>query len=276
MSSYVVYMHTNKINNKKYIGATRLSVKERWRDGKGYKTQVFGRAIEKYGWENFTHEILFENLSKEEAETKEKELIAQYKTRESDYGYNIAVGGEGVGEKEDHPLFGTHKTEEQKEKQREKMLGDSNRMRGRKHTEEAKKKMREKAKQRESRPVSEETKKKISESKMGHEVSAEAREKIRKAKIGKPFIGEKTFTKKVICLETNIVFDSACEASRQTNIDRRMICRCCNDEASKAGGLHWQYYTPENVLKTIEEIEDDFYFRIHHKERTKNNEKLVC
>lgn len=52
---WYVYMHTNKINNKKYIGITGLKrYWDRWRsDGSGYKTQVFGRAIDKYGWENF-------------------------------------------------------------------------------------------------------------------------------------------------------------------------------------------------------------------------------
>ena len=34
---YCVYMHTNKLNNKKYIGITCRSVEVRWNSGKGYK-----------------------------------------------------------------------------------------------------------------------------------------------------------------------------------------------------------------------------------------------
>lgn len=48
---WYVYMHTNKINNKKYIGITCLDrYWDRWRsDGSGYKNQVFGNAIKNMG-----------------------------------------------------------------------------------------------------------------------------------------------------------------------------------------------------------------------------------
>ena len=92
--SYVVYMHTNILNNKKYIGITSLDPKTRWANGKGYRFQMFGRAIEKYGWNNFKHEILFENLSQEEAQRKEIQLIKEYKTHNPDFGYNISFGGD--------------------------------------------------------------------------------------------------------------------------------------------------------------------------------------
>lgn len=90
--SYIVYMHENKINGKKYIGMTKRSLKKRSNNGKGYKgCDKFYRAIEKYGWNNFTHKILYKNLTKEEAELKEQELIKLYNTQVN--GYNIANGG---------------------------------------------------------------------------------------------------------------------------------------------------------------------------------------
>lgn len=89
---FLVYMHTTP-NGKRYIGITKSTAKSRWKNGKGYETQFFYKAIQKYGWENIKHEILFENLTKEEAEAKEVELIAFYKTNQKEYGYNVENGG---------------------------------------------------------------------------------------------------------------------------------------------------------------------------------------
>ena len=93
---YFVYMHINKINNKKYIGITcRKKPEYRWgKNGNSYKGQVFKTAIDKYGWDNFEHIVLFENLCAEEAYNKEQELIHEYKTNQKEYGYNLSIGGE--------------------------------------------------------------------------------------------------------------------------------------------------------------------------------------
>ena len=93
---YYVYMHLNKINNKKYIGITCQKKPEyRWgRNGSKYKGSVFYQAIEKYGWDNFEHIILYNDLSKEQACRKEQELIFKYNTRDKSFGYNLSIGGE--------------------------------------------------------------------------------------------------------------------------------------------------------------------------------------
>lgn len=97
--SYTVYKHTSP-SDKVYIGITSLKVKERWANGKGYRAQkVFWRAIQKYGWENFKHEILFEDLSEKDAKLKEIELIEFYKSncnkwKNPAYGYNSTDGGD--------------------------------------------------------------------------------------------------------------------------------------------------------------------------------------
>ena len=56
---YYVYSHRNKINNKIYIGITKQNPTVRWGvDGKRYKDSPrFWNAIQKYGWDNFEHEI---------------------------------------------------------------------------------------------------------------------------------------------------------------------------------------------------------------------------
>ena len=89
---YYLYCHTNKINGKKYIGISVQKPNHRWKNGRGYKgCPKFKRAIEKYGWENFTHEILLTQLTHEEASEKEKEYIAKYDTVNN--GYNVLSGG---------------------------------------------------------------------------------------------------------------------------------------------------------------------------------------
>lgn len=95
---YCVYCHTNKINGKKYIGITKLSPQKRWQNGEGYRGMIFGRAIKKYGWDAFLHEILYVNLSKDEACTKEVELIKKYRTCNPKYGYNQSPGGSTLSE----------------------------------------------------------------------------------------------------------------------------------------------------------------------------------
>lgn len=96
---YIVYMHTCP-NGKKYVGITSQAPERRWQKGKGYaygSNPYFYNAIEKYGWENIKHEILFRDLTKEEAEQKEVELIAKHRTIERKYGYNIDLGGSTFG-----------------------------------------------------------------------------------------------------------------------------------------------------------------------------------
>ena len=92
--NWCVYMHTNKINGKKYIGITSRQPEVRWKkDGKGYREGKFRYAIQKYGWDNFEHEIIASDLTKEEAEKMEIEIIAKFNTRDDKYGYNLAIGG---------------------------------------------------------------------------------------------------------------------------------------------------------------------------------------
>lgn len=99
--NYYVYKHTFP-NNKVYIGITCLKPEHRWNNGKGYLKKTKGNkydqpfmayAINKYGWENVTHEILFDKLSKKEAELKEIELIAKYQSDKREFGYNLEKGG---------------------------------------------------------------------------------------------------------------------------------------------------------------------------------------
>lgn len=93
---FTVYMHINKINNKKYIGITSKKPEDRWGlDGSNYRSQYFNRAIQKYGWDSFEHIILYKDLSEEEAKQLEIKLIEEYNTMDPNLGYNRTIGGDG-------------------------------------------------------------------------------------------------------------------------------------------------------------------------------------
>lgn len=93
--AYTVYCHTNKVNGKKYFGITRQRCKTRWQGGNGYSSNpYFSAAIKKYGWDGFTHEIIAQGVSKQEACELEQYLIRTHDTTNRSKGYNISIGGE--------------------------------------------------------------------------------------------------------------------------------------------------------------------------------------
>lgn len=94
--TFCIYKHTNLINNKVYIGQTSQSPERRWRQGgTGYKDSPrFWQAIQHYGWDNFSHEILQTNLTQQKANIKEKYWISFYNSMDQKYGYNLTPGGD--------------------------------------------------------------------------------------------------------------------------------------------------------------------------------------
>lgn len=100
-NKWSVYKHTSP-TEKVYIGIAK-DVKHRWRNnGAGYKGNTrIANAIKKHGWDSFKHEVLFSNLTKEEACKKEVELIKKHNSTNPQYGYNLLSGGEcGLHSKE--------------------------------------------------------------------------------------------------------------------------------------------------------------------------------
>lgn len=209
-NNYTVYMHKNKINDKVYIGITsQYPVKRRWRKGSCYKScNKFYKAIQKYGWDNFEHIILFENLTEKDACKKEIELIKKYNSIKK--GYNILKGG-NLSNK------GIHFTQEHKNKIGIANKGEKNGMFGKKHTLEAKNKIIEKNKR-------------------------QWLNKDYKEKMQYIMKYQKNHFKKIICLETKEVFFSIHEASRKYNLIVQNIHKCCKGERKACGGYHWRYY----------------------------------
>lgn len=84
---YSVYEFTFP-DGKKYYGSS-INPELRWKGGQGYKTQVVGQAIEKFGWENVEKKIIAENLLKENALAIERALIKATGSDMPGFGYNV-------------------------------------------------------------------------------------------------------------------------------------------------------------------------------------------
>ena len=99
--SWSVYLHTvpKEISgydwDKYYVGITKRKPEYRWgKNGNGYKRQVFWNAIQKYGWDNIRHEVLFADLTLKDANEKEIALIKELNSNNRIYGYNNTFGGD--------------------------------------------------------------------------------------------------------------------------------------------------------------------------------------
>lgn len=72
---YQIYLVTNKINNKQYVGQTKQSIGyiERFKRHCSNKTNdLFHNALKKYGPDNFEVSLLENNISEEIVDEREK------------------------------------------------------------------------------------------------------------------------------------------------------------------------------------------------------------
>lgn len=242
---YTVYKHTTP-SNKVYIGITSKDPEERWGpNGCHYKqNRYFWFAIEKYGWDNIQHDILFSNLTKDEAGRLEQELIKQYDCMQPK-GYNGTTGGETGYDFPEHV--------------RKKI---SNTLTGRKQTPEE---IANRSAALKGHFVSEETKRKLSVAHTGKKMSDESIQKMREAKKGNvpwnkgkhgvqkawnkgiPMTDEqrKKVSKRVKCVETGVIYDSLASASANTGVAHANISAVCLGKRKTTGGYHWEYADPD-------------------------------
>ena len=232
-TDYCVYIHINKINGKKYIWQTCQNPEKRWglsgqmylKKRNGHYTQpVFAHAILKYGWENFIHEIIKDNLTKIEADELERALIEQYNTPNKDYGYNIAKGGS-------YDFMNEITKEKISQSNKEFYKYHQHHMAGVQRTEDFKQLMHDKMLNRE---FSEETKKKMSRNHA--DVSG----------------GKNPRAKAVRCIETGEEFSCAADAGRAYGLapgnPGADVRKCCDSNYRTAGHdkisnepLHWEW-----------------------------------
>ena len=209
MNNYTVYKHIFP-NKKVYIGITCRKASYRWGNGKNYKSsRKMYNAINKYKWENIEHIILFENLSKEEAEQKEIELIKFYNSNNQKYGYNICSGGNGTP---NHTVS------------IETRLKMSKANKGKKRyimTDEIRLKM-SLSKKGEKNPN------------YGRKISEEHKNKL-----------TKSLNKKIIQYSIDgefiKIWDGIRIAGRALNLDSSGLSKCCNGKYNSYGGFKWEH-----------------------------------
>lgn len=218
-----IYLTTNMINGKKYIGQHKFKKDWKYYLGSG---QILKKAIKKYGRNSFVREIIALSFSKEELNCLEEEFIKNHNAVKSDNYYNISsssIGGNGTMD---------GKTDEEIKIIRNKMSESH-----KKYTQEnsywfGKHRM-------------EETKDKISNSLKGRFVGEKH-----------PLYGVKRndmegenhyFAKKVICTTTGKIFNTIKEAKSYYQITSSHISDCCKGKRDYCGKLEdgtklqWKY-----------------------------------
>ena len=172
---YKIYLITNLLNSKQYIGVTKFSLEERFlqHTKRGF---FLTEAIQKYGEQKFSIELIEEVKTPEQAYELEIFYIKEYNTKNPN-GYNLTDGGDGI--------FGWQPTDEYRQEcsERTKQLHKNKKigMYGKNHTEKTKEKMSQSAKGNQNclgRILSEETKLKISASHKGKILNDSTKDKI--------------------------------------------------------------------------------------------------
>lgn len=268
MKNYTVYKHTAP-NGKVYIGITSKTPSKRWDNGNGYKDcALMWRAISKYGWDKFAHEVIAEGLSKQDAEAMEIQLIKHYRSSEREFGYNLESGGRACHTASDETrrkMSEAHRGHPTSEETRQKI---SRALTGRKLSDEQVEKVRAYAATRKGVPLPATTRAKISQALKGRVRSEEYRQHIREAHLGKIFKSGETRLKiseskksspltprgpdnhkarRVVCVETGEVFDTITSAAASKGIKSAAnLSRSCRKKGVKCGGYTWRYYEDFN------------------------------
>lgn len=242
---YTVYKHTSP-EGKVYIGCTGDKVETRWK--KGYHHNVaLTNDVEKMGWDNFKHEVISTNMDESSAYALEKELIHKYDSTNTDRGYNKSIGGKINS--------GIVRSDEYRKKMSELKQGEKHNFYGKHHTEESKREMSVSSSGSNhpmyGKHLSEETKRKLSESHRRENLSEETLNRMRAARLGKKLSDStkrklsEVNSKKVMCVETQKIYNSIKEAAKDTGCYDTNITAACNGRQKTAAGYHWTHIDKE-------------------------------
>lgn len=246
----VIYKITNKMNGKIYIGQTMHGF------DKIYNNDICNNShnihlkssIIKYGINSFEFIKVFDvAFSQKELDIKEDIWINFYNSLDSNFGYNKRTGGNGgkLCKESRLKISKSNKGKFKGEKNPQwGRRGELSPNWGKKHSLETRMKL---SKARKNISYTEEAKLKMSESHKGKKFSEETKKKMSEAHKDKT-----SYSIKVICKTTNLIFNSAFEASKFYNVSRSNITQCCKHKRRSAGKLEngekliWAYLSEVN------------------------------
>ena len=205
-----IYTITNKTDNKTYVGQTIRELDTRWKDHlkKRSNCRYLKSAINKYGVENFVFKLVcitFDNM----LDDMEIQYIQKHNCLVPN-GYNLRLGGNSGR----HNAETKQKISESLKKRYDSGLIPRNQL---------------------GKPLSEITKKKLSEAHKGKKLSQET--------INKRSISRRKNKIIQFDMEGNRLnsFDSCKEAAEYIGISLGHICKCCNGKIQSAKGFVWKY-----------------------------------
>ena len=264
-----VYITTNMVNGKRYLGQKKFDKKDKWKTYLGSGT-AFKQAVRKYGEENFVKNIVCICYSIEELNQIEHDLSVYLDVVKSPDWYNLVYGGSTMAgysppievrkklskalKGKPAPNKGIPMSEETKRKISERYSGENAIWYGKHHTEESKEKIRQ---ARTGTKASKETREKMSKQRTnsmsyfyGHYHSEESKIKMSEAKKG-----EKSVTARpVVQLTKDGKFIKEWlyikQASDELGILATNISYCCRHGGSSVGGFIWVYKDEYNPSKS--------------------------
>lgn len=250
----IVYMITNKINGKRYVGQSKHTAEHRFKKHKedaliAKRGYALHSAIRKYGIENFEIKVLARCNSLEEMNHRESLCVKLFCTL-SPNGYNLTGGG---GSKV--------VSEETKKKQSESRKGERHHFFGKHFSDEHKANLSKTHLGRVRGPLSQEHKDKISKSNSGKSPSQSHRDKLSKALEGTPLTSERKeniriafwksdsaqsridtlikegmkTAKPIFCHQTNKIYRSVHQAAKELGVHRPNIATALKNNGHASG-----------------------------------------
>ena len=217
-----IYLWTNLVNGKKYVGQTSCFASRMSNYRYGRFNDRMKKDIDLYGVDSFDIDILEKDVPHCMLDEREQYWIDYYQSYKEDVGYNICQFASSTR--------GYKHTPEQCLAKSERMRGENNGMYGKKHTEEWCKEHSEWLKE---KWATDEDYRKFWHDKMSGENNYF---------YGKHLYGDENgHAKAVRCVELNKIYTTVKEASKCSGTSRQNIAHALNGRQETAGGYHWEY-----------------------------------